>query len=100
MNVNLEAARRFSERLTPREWHVMLELLKGKTQPEIAKQLGCRCNNISNTKKRIFVRLNLWSDVELGAFAVANGLVEYKSDSNHLMPRVSASILCCGKLSP
>jgi DNA-binding CsgD family transcriptional regulator len=51
--------------LSPREKEVALYIAKGISTNDIAKKLGIKSNTVSTFKKKIFVKLNINSNVEI-----------------------------------
>jgi len=52
-------------KLSPREKEVALYIAKGISTNEIAKKLGIKSNTVSTFRKKIFVKLNINSNVEI-----------------------------------
>jgi two-component system invasion response regulator UvrY len=52
-------------RLSPREKEVAIYIANGISTNDIAKKLGIKSNTVSTFKKKIFVKLNINSNVEI-----------------------------------
>jgi len=52
-------------KLSPREKEVALYIAKGISTNDIAKKLGIKSNTVSTFRKKIFVKLNINSNVEI-----------------------------------
>jgi len=52
-------------KLSPREKEVALYIAKGISTIDIAKKLGIKSNTVSTFRKKIFVKLNINSNVEI-----------------------------------
>ena len=52
-------------KLSPREKEVALYIANGISTNDIAKKLGIKSNTVSTFKKKIFVKLNINSNVEI-----------------------------------
>jgi DNA-binding CsgD family transcriptional regulator len=53
------------DKLSPREKEVGLHIANGLSTNDIAKQLGIKSNTVSTFRKKIFIKLNIASNVEL-----------------------------------
>jgi diguanylate cyclase (GGDEF)-like protein len=76
--------RSLSEELTEREWDILAHLVKRKTEPEIARQLGITTGTVRSHKARIRRKLQIAPNVRLSEFARANltDLVEHLNRSS------------------
>jgi len=52
-------------KLSPREKEVALYIANGVSTNDIAKKLGIKSNTVSTFRKKIFVKLNINSNVEI-----------------------------------
>jgi DNA-binding CsgD family transcriptional regulator len=52
-------------KLSPREKEVALYIAKGISTNDIAKKLGIKSNTVSTFRKKIFIKLNINSNVEI-----------------------------------
>jgi len=52
-------------KLSPREKEVALYIANGISTNDIAKKLGIKSNTVSTFRKKIFVKLNINSNVEI-----------------------------------
>jgi two-component system invasion response regulator UvrY len=64
------------ERLSPREFAVMIMLASGQGVSDIARELSLSVNAISTYRARVFEKLCLKNVAELIRYALENGLVE------------------------
>jgi DNA-binding NarL/FixJ family response regulator len=64
------------EGLTDREQEVLLEVVAGKTNREIAYQLGISQKTVEKHLESLYAKLNVASRVEAAVWAMKNGLVE------------------------
>jgi DNA-binding CsgD family transcriptional regulator len=53
------------DKLSPREKEVALHIANGLSTNDIAKQLGIKSNTVSTFRKKIFIKLNIASNVEI-----------------------------------
>ena len=53
------------DKLSPREKEVALYIANGISTNDIAKKLGIKSNTVSTFRKKIFVKLNINSNVEI-----------------------------------
>lgn len=53
--------------LSPRERQVALELIKGRTRPEVARQLGVSANTVATICKRVYAKLGIRTRTQLAA---------------------------------
>jgi DNA-binding CsgD family transcriptional regulator len=53
------------DKLSPREKEVALYIANGLSTNDIAKQLGIKSNTVSTFRKKIFIKLNIASNVEI-----------------------------------
>lgn len=53
--------------LSPRERQVALELIKGRTRPEVATQLGISTNTVATICKRLYAKLGIRTRTQLAA---------------------------------
>jgi DNA-binding NarL/FixJ family response regulator len=63
------------ERLTPRELEILQHIVDGKTNKEIAAELGLSANTVSVHRANIMSALGLHKTAELVAYAIRHGLV-------------------------
>lgn len=75
-----EIARSRYERLTPREKQVMTLILAGKSNKEIARQLGCSHRTIEVHRARILRKMETRSLPDLITLAVSNELPGVRTD--------------------
>ena len=52
-------------KLSPRELEVAVHIANGISTNDIAKKLGIKSNTVSTFRKKIFVKLNINSNVEI-----------------------------------
>jgi len=52
-------------KLSPREKEVAVHIAKGISTNDIAKKLGIKSNTVSTFRKKIFVKLNINSNVDI-----------------------------------
>jgi len=52
-------------KLSPREKEVAVHIANGVSTNDIAKKLGIKSNTVSTFRKKIFVKLNINSNVEI-----------------------------------
>jgi DNA-binding NarL/FixJ family response regulator len=53
------------EKLTKREIEISLLILEGESTNAIAKKLGIKSNTVSTTKRMIFLKLGIHSEIAL-----------------------------------
>ena len=53
------------EKLTKREIEISLLILEGESTKDIAKKLGIKSNTVSTTKRMIFLKLGIHSEIAL-----------------------------------
>jgi DNA-binding NarL/FixJ family response regulator len=53
------------DKLSPREKEVALHIANGLSTNDIAKQLGIKSNTVSTFRKKIFIKLNIASNIEI-----------------------------------
>jgi DNA-binding NarL/FixJ family response regulator len=64
------------QKLSDREYQVLIELARGNTISEIAEILNLSVNTISTYRSRILEKMNLNNTAELIHYAIQNKLVE------------------------
>ncbi len=52
-------------KLSPRELEVAVHIAKGISTNDIAKKLGIKSNTVSTFRKKIFIKLNIATNVEI-----------------------------------
>ncbi|CAM3832233.1 response regulator transcription factor [Cohnella lubricantis] len=65
----------FREELTPREKEILLEVARGRTNRDIAQELGLSEHTVKNHLKNILHKLHLANRVQLTRYAYERGLV-------------------------
>jgi two-component system, NarL family, response regulator NreC len=65
-----------SAALTPREHEVLVLIAQGRTNSEIADQLGISAKTVDRHRDNIMEKLNLHSRVDLVKYAIKKGLIE------------------------
>lgn len=65
-----------AERLTDREFQVLRLLAQGRTNREIAEELGIQLKTVDSHRRRILKKLGLRNNAELTRFAIRHGLIE------------------------
>ena len=67
------------EKLSPREFEVMVKLAGGRSLKEIADELSLSVKTVSTFRSRVMEKLGLQNNVELAHYAVERGLLERTS---------------------
>jgi DNA-binding NarL/FixJ family response regulator len=62
-----------SEQLSRKEIEVATLVWEGKTNPEIAAQVGCTEQVIKNQLRSVFDKLGVWSRLELALYVASHG---------------------------
>jgi HD-GYP domain-containing protein (c-di-GMP phosphodiesterase class II) len=63
--------------LTPREADVLVSLARGRSNPEIAKELSISRKTVSSHLEHIYTKLGISTRTEAALFAMQHGFVEY-----------------------
>jgi two-component system, NarL family, nitrate/nitrite response regulator NarL len=71
-----EKTRNDSYGLTPRELQIILAIVEGRTNKDIAQRLSISEDTVKRHLTNIFDKLEVSSRVELGLFAIAHHLVD------------------------
>jgi two-component system invasion response regulator UvrY len=64
------------ERLSDREYEVMIMIASGKTVSQIAEELSLSVKTISTYRARVLEKVHMKSNAELARYAIKQGLVE------------------------
>ena len=64
------------EKLSEREYQVMILLAKGRSITEISKQLFISVNTISTYRTRVMEKLGMNKNAELTIYALRNNLID------------------------
>ena len=64
------------ERLSDREYQVMIRLASGKTVSEIADEMHLSVNTISTYRSRLLEKMRMETNAEVTRYAVENGLMD------------------------
>jgi DNA-binding NarL/FixJ family response regulator len=64
------------EKLSPREFEVMVKLAAGRSLKEIAAELSLSVKTVSTFRSRVLEKLGLQNNVELAHYAAEHGLLE------------------------
>lgn len=64
------------EKLSPREFEVMVKLAGGRSLKEIAGELALSVKTVSTFRSRVMEKLGLQNNVELAHYAAERGLIE------------------------
>ena len=70
------------DQLSPKEIQVTTMVWQGKTNPEIARTLGCTEQVIKNHLRSVFDKLGVWSRLELALYVASHGGAAW-SDKGH-----------------
>jgi two-component system, NarL family, invasion response regulator UvrY len=70
------AKNKLHERLSEREYQVMVMLAKGKSVTEIAKEIIISDKTVSTYRARILVKMGMRKNAELTIYAIKNNLIE------------------------
>lgn len=65
-----------TQHLTQREFQVLCFLAQGKTNREIAEELGIQVKTVDSHRRRLLKKLGLRNNAELTRFAIRHGLIE------------------------
>jgi len=76
MQIDQKGAQQPHERLSDREYQVMLMLAAGKTVTEVADELFLSVKTISTYRARILEKMNMKNNAQLTVYAVENRLIE------------------------
>lgn len=68
--------RELHEKLSEREYQVMIMLAKGKSVTEISKEIFISAKTVSTYKTRILEKMGLKKNAELTMYAIKNNLIE------------------------
>jgi len=68
--------RMLHEKLSEREFQVMVMLARGKSLTEISKEIFISCKTVSTYRARILEKLGMKKNAELTMYAIKNNLIE------------------------
>jgi two-component system, NarL family, invasion response regulator UvrY len=75
-NLDMAGKQPLHEKLSDREFQVMLMVAKGKKVKDIAEQLSLSINTINTYRNRILEKMDLKSNVEITHYAIKNQLID------------------------
>lgn len=75
-NLDMAGKQPIHEKLSDREFQVMLMVAKGKKVKDIAEQLSLSINTINTYRNRILEKMDLKSNVEITHYAIKNQLID------------------------
>ena len=75
-NLDMAGRQPIHEKLSDREFQVMLMVAKGKKVKDIAEQLSLSINTINTYRNRILEKMDLKSNVEITHYAIKNQLID------------------------
>ncbi len=73
--IGMDATKEPHERLSNREYEIMILIAKGKTTSETASQLNLSVNTVGTYRERILAKLNLENTSQIIRYALENQLV-------------------------
>jgi DNA-binding NarL/FixJ family response regulator len=75
-NLDMAGKQPLHEKLSDREFQVMLMVAKGKKVKDIAEQLSLSINTINTYRNRILEKMDMKSNVEITHYAIKNQLID------------------------